>query len=387
MNRSFDRFNITIVGAGMIGLAIARSLTSTTSTSIGVKGASTRNKLLILEKNTQFGEETSARNSEVIHAGIYYPAGSLKAKYCVLGKTLLYAYCKKHNTQHRTTGKLIVATHQDELEILESIRINAHDNGVTDLSFISENKLSHMEPNVNAVGALFSPSTGIVNSHQLMTQFLAETESKGALFVPRTEVTAVSPHADGLLVRTRSASGENYSFVTSILVNAAGLGAQSLANNIEGIRLNSTPTLHYCKGSYFSLSGKSPFQHLIYPVPSDAGLGIHATIDLGGQVKFGPNTQYCDQLDYSMNESNKSEFERAIKRYFPALDPRKLNPAFSGIRPKLQGPEDDFKDFVIQTKAEHNVPGLIQLFGLESPGLTSSLAIGETVAQLIQTAL
>ena len=379
MGHSLDKVDITIVGAGVIGLAIARAISSKRSKS------NTRHHLLILEKNDTFGEEISARNSEVIHAGIYYPQDSLKAQFCVRGKSLLYAYCQQHNIEHRAIGKLIVASHQDELNLLDEIKINATNNGVTDISFLSAENILEIEPNLQAVGALFSPSTGIINSHQLMLQFLAEIESKDGLFVPQTSVTSVSQHAEGLLINSENKSGEHYQFLTSLLINAAGLGAQALSKNIEGLSPHHTPILHYCKGSYFHLSGKSPFHHLIYPVPdkTGTGLGIHATIDLGGQVKFGPNTEYCDQLHYEAEESSRPQFEKAIKRYFPSLNTTKLNPAFAGMRPKLQGPGEEFKDFVIQTEAEHGVPGLIQLFGIESPGLTSCLAIGEEVARLI----
>lgn len=374
MQKDLDRINldhidITIVGAGVVGLAIAKTLAPSTSS------------LLLLEKNDHFGEETSARNSEVIHAGIYYPASSLKAKLCLRGKSLLYEYCKKTDIAHHAIGKLIVATNTDELSTLEEIKVKAELNGVTDLQLINKREVQDLEPNVKSVAALISPSTGIVSSHELMLQLLGDTEANGGTFVPQTTVTSVSKHSDGFLVNTQNTNGEIYQFITSVLINSAGLGAQSLAKKIEGINPNIIPKLHYCKGSYFSLPGKSPFNRLIYPVPdhSGAGLGIHATNDLGGQVKFGPNTEYCEQLDYAVSEDSRLLFETAIKRYFPTLDTQKLQPNFSGIRPKLQGPNDSFKDFVIQTESDHSTPGLIQLFGIESPGLTSCLAIGEEI--------
>ena len=378
MPDEIEKFDITVVGAGVVGLAIAKTLLDKAPSSNPLK-------LLILDKNVSFGEETSSRNSEVIHAGIYYPEGSLKSQLCIRGKALLYDYARQRNIDFKAIGKLIVATQRNELAALDRIKTNASNNGVSDLKLISTQELLKMEPHVNAMGALFSPSTGIINCHQLMLQLLTDIEHKGGLFVAQTCVTSVCRHPQGFMVKTKGKAGEPYQFQTSHLINAAGLGAQTLAENIEGLSYHYTPQLHLCKGSYFGLAGNSPFQHLIYPVPdsSGAGLGIHATLDLGGQVKFGPNTRYLSSLDYQVEEESKVQFEKAIKRYYPGLDSTQLTPAFAGIRPKLQGPNDDFKDFVIQTEIEHGIPGLIQLFGIESPGLTSCLAIGEKVNSLL----
>lgn len=370
---SLDHVDITIIGAGVIGLALAQEL------------AHPSKSVIILEKNGGFGEETSSRNSEVIHAGIYYPQGSLKAELCVRGKQLLYNYCQEHTIEHKKIGKLIVATSDEELSTLNSIQKKAIANGVSDLKLISSQEISTIEPVLQASGALYSPSTGIINSHLLMQSFLGRAESSGAQLVCRTEVNAIEECAKGLQVTCRNNTHEEYTFTSGIVINASGLGAQQLAKKIKSLRPESIPKLYLCQGNYFTLPTKSPFKHLIYPVPekSGAGLGIHATNDLSGQVKFGPDTRYIDQISYRVDENLRDEFSKAISRYYPQIDSSQLTPAYSGVRPKLQGPNDNFRDFIIQGSSIHGIKGLIQLFGIESPGLSSCLSIAERVSTML----
>ena len=369
---SLDHVDITIIGSGVIGLAIAQEL------------ANPDTSLMILEKNQNFGEETSSRNSEVIHAGIYYPKDSMKALHCVRGKQLLYNYCHKHGVEHQKIGKLIIATNDEELSSLDEIKKKAKANGVTDLIKLSQKEVYAKETLIQAVGGLYSPSTGIINSHQLMQSFLGSAEKNGAQLVCNTEVVDVSPCSDGLQVSSRDTNQQTFTFTTSLLINAAGLNAQKVAECIISIKKETIPPLYLCQGNYFTLQGKSPFKHLIYPVPekSGAGLGIHATIDLSGQVKFGPDTRYIDHINYQVDEKLRGKFNGAIRRYYPQITPENLIPAYSGIRPKSQGPGDSFKDFIIQGADKHGIKGLIQLFGIESPGLTSCLSIAEQVKQM-----
>jgi len=371
---TLDHIDITIVGSGVIGLAIAQEL------------ATPETSLVILEKNQNFGEETSSRNSEVIHAGIYYPQNSLKALHCVRGKQLLYNYCQKHAIEHQKIGKLIIATNIEELSTLDEIKKKASANGVTDLKKLSREEVYAKEPLIQAVGALFSPSTGIINSHQLMQSFLNSAEKNGAQLVCNTKVTGITPNSNGMQVISRDSNHQTYTFTTNLLINAAGLNAQKVAESIESLEKETIPPLYLCQGNYFTLQGKSPFGHLIYPVPekSGAGLGIHATIDLSGQVKFGPDTKYIDSVNYQVDEKLRGKFNKAILRYYPQVTSEKLIPAYSGIRPKLQGPGDSFKDFIIQGANDHGIKGLIQLFGIESPGLTSCLSIAEQVKKMAQ---
>lgn len=368
MNNS-EMVDVCIVGAGVIGLAIAREL------------AISGKDVLVLEQGPRFGEGVSSRNSEVIHAGIYYPAGSLKAELCVRGKSLLYEYCASRGIGHDRIGKLIVATTEAEEQQLQDIRRQAANNGVDDLVEVSRHRLQEMEPALNASMALFSPSTGIISAPDLMTSLLADLESCGGTLATRTSVSAVKYGTLGFTVRC-DIENELYEFRCERLVNAAGLGAQQLATSIEGLSQEFVPPLFLCKGNYFTYQGRSPFSHLIYPLPErgGAGLGVHATIDLGGQVKFGPDVEYVETEDYAVSDDRLDQGIRAIRKYFPALDQDRLVAGYAGIRPKLQGPGDPFCDFVIQAEDVHQVPGLVNLFGVESPGLTSSIAIAETVA-------
>jgi L-2-hydroxyglutarate oxidase LhgO len=361
--------DVCIVGAGVIGLAIAREL------------AIFGKDVLVLEQGPRYGEGVSSRNSEVIHAGIYYPAGSLKAELCVRGKSMLYEYCESRNIGHDRMGKLIVATTAAEEEQLAGIKRQAGDNGVDDLVEVSRQRLEEMEPALNASMALFSPSTGIISAPELMTSLLADLESGGGTLATRSTVSTVQCGQSGFSVNC-NIENQPYEFQCERLVNAAGLGAQQLAASIDGLSPEFVPALFLCKGNYFTYQGGSPFSHLIYPVPErgGAGLGVHATIDLGGQVKFGPDVEYVETEDYSVSDERLDQGVHAIRRYFPSLDPERLLAGYAGIRPKLQGPGDPFCDFVIQGEDAHQIPGLVNLFGIESPGLTSSMAIAETVA-------
>jgi L-2-hydroxyglutarate oxidase LhgO len=370
-----DYLHTCVIGAGVVGLAIARELTR-----FG-------RDVVVLDRELKYGQGVSSRNSEVIHAGIYYPKDSLKAVLCVRGKHLLYEYCSQHGVEHKRCGKLIVATSSEEEDELAGIVAKAEANGVDDLEYWSADQVSREEPNVSATLALLSPSTGVVSSHDLMTAYLADIEAGGGMFIGGSEVLAVDRHSEGFLVRCL-VEGEPYEFACSVLVNSAGLGAQKIAKKIAGLDPGLIPPLYYCKGNYFTMSGKPPFRHLIYPVPekSGAGLGVHATIDLSGQVKFGPDVEYIDGEDYAVTVSRLGDYYTAVRRYFPDLADDQLSPGYVGIRPKLQGPGDPVKDYMIQDESSHGLRGLVQLFGIESPGLTSSLAIAEHVAQSLQDA-
>lgn len=367
-----DIINNCVIGAGVVGLAIARSL------------AKRDGDLIVLDKESHFGQGVSSRNSEVIHAGIYYPAGSLKAELCVEGKTRLYEYCKSHHVSHQQIGKLIVATSQDETSVLEEIIAKAQANGVLDLTYWDEEKIKEEEPAIKAVQALFSPSTGIISAHDLMTAYLGDIENCGGSFVGNTKLIGVEQGGEGFIV-TSEIDGEVYQFTCRKLVNAAGLGAHEVHSTIAFDYACDVPPLHFCKGSYFTLPGRSPFSKLIYPVPekSGAGLGVHATIDLGGQVKFGPNVEYVEKENYEVEAEMADAYHASVSRYYPGLKQGVLVPGYAGIRPKLQGPGDPVMDFVIQKPVDHGIEGLVQLFGIESPGLTSSLAIADRVDQAL----
>jgi L-2-hydroxyglutarate oxidase LhgO len=375
-----DSFDICIVGAGVIGLAIAYEL--------GKKFKKQSVSVAILEKEAKFGQHISSRNSEVIHAGIYYPAASLKAKLCVEGKERLYSYCNQFDIPYRKIGKLIVAQ-QSESGILENLHRTAIDNGVLDLQVLDKTELNKREPHVEAVTALLSPSTGIIDSHSYMQSLLHQAEILGAQFSAFSRVERIDRERESFVVHCQLGEVKNreqYAFDCQHLINAAGLDAQSIAQATAGVPADTIPQLHYCKGDYFDYMGRSPFTHLIYPIPetNTAGLGIHATMDLSSQLKFGPDTEYVDRLDYEIDTGKAGGFAKRIATYFPSIDPNKLKPAYAGIRPKLVGPGEDAADFVIQNQDVHGVAGLTQLFGIESPGLTASLAIASKVAERIE---
>ncbi len=369
-----EKVDTVIIGAGVIGLAIARQL------------ARPGKSVFVLEQHDRFGEETSSRNSEVIHAGIYYPSGSLKASLCVRGKALLYDYCEQHSIPYRRTGKLIVATTAAETGQLKHIYSQAAANGVRDLQWLSQEELKKKEPAVTGIAALFSPSTGIIDSHTYMQTLLMEATQNDAELVTGTRVLSVSCNSvqDGFLVSAVT-NGETYQFQSRSLVNAAGLGAQQVVADLPG--KTSVPPLYYCKGHYYSLRGsRQPFHRLVYPVPecNTTGLGIHATLDLAGNTRFGPDTAYIDTIDYRMPAEAPESWYAAIRRYWPDLPDGALQPDYSGIRPKLQQAGEAPRDFVIQGHETHGLPGLIHLFGIESPGLTASLALAGYVESLLE---
>jgi L-2-hydroxyglutarate oxidase LhgO len=357
-----------VIGAGVVGLACARRLAMA-----GVE-------VVVLESQQGFGTETSSRNSEVIHAGIYYPKDSLKARLCILGKEQLYDYCVKHRVAHRKIGKLIVATHEQEIDQLKAIQNKAFENGVSDLMMLSRSETAALEPSIVAHAALYSPSTGIIDSHGLMLALLGDLENAGGMIGYRSTVISGSVQNDGFGLKVKTAEGPDQTLFTRKLVNAAGLHASNVAFTIQGIPAESILKTYYCKGTYFMLNASSPFNHLIYPVHNAAGLGVHVTLDLSLQARFGPDTEWIDCPNYDIDDTRVNQFYNAIRRYWPQLKDNSLQSGYCGIRPKIVGPSEPSADFNIQCKNSHGLPGLVQLFGIESPGLTACLAIADQVA-------
>lgn len=359
-----------VVGAGVVGLAVARAL--------ALQGR----EVLIAEATEAIGTGTSSRNSEVIHAGIYYPAGSLKAQLCVRGKHMLYDYCATRNVPHQRLGKLIVATSDAEALLLDSIAERARINGVDDMRKLSGEQAMALEPALRCTAALLSPSTGIVDSHALMLSYQGDAENAGAQSVFFTPMLSARVRPEGGF-DVEFGGDEAMSLSCNVLINASGIHAPTLARRIEGLPSDSIPAEYMCKGSYFTLSGRAPFTRLIYPVPQHAGLGVHLTLDLGGQAKFGPDTEWITDEDYTLDAARADVFYDAVRTYWPALSDGALTPGYTGIRPKISGPHEPAADFVISGPAVHGVAGLVNLFGIESPGLTASLAIAdETLARL-----
>ncbi len=364
-----DRVTGVVVGAGVVGLAVARAL------QINLGG-----DWLILEQENAIGTQTSSRNSEVIHAGIYYPKGSLKAQLCVQGKKMLYTYLQERGLPFKRCGKLIVATHDEQLNQLLAIQKKAADNGVNDMVLLDAQQACELEPQLFCKAALVSPSTGIVDSHALMLSYQGDFENAGGVVVFYASVNRVLPTDHGFELTMQ----DNTCIASQYLINATGLSAPLLAQLIEGYASSFAPTPYYAKGNYFTLSRKSPFQHLIYPVPEAAGLGVHLTLDLGNQAKFGPDVQWVDDPhDLEVDLSRGDAFYAEVRKYWPTLPDGALEPGYAGIRPKISGPKDASADFLIQGPQTHGVAGLVHLFGIESPGLTSSLAIGDAVLQLL----
>jgi L-2-hydroxyglutarate oxidase LhgO len=363
-----DDVECVVVGAGVVGLAIARALS--------LSGR----EVMILEAEDAIGTQTSARNSEVIHAGIYYPAGSLMAELCVRGRVALYRYCEERGLPHRNCGKLIVATSANELATLPAIAARAAANGVSDLRQISAAEALALEPALSATGALLSPSTGIIDSHALMTALLGDAENHGALLALKSPV--VSGRATSAGIEIDVGGDEPMTLRTRLLVNAAGHGAPGVAGAMTGLPPGHVPRAYFAKGSYFAMSGRTPFSRLIYPVPVKGGLGIHLTLDLAGQARFGPDVEWIDGLQYAVDPQRAESFYRGIRRYYPDLADGSLIPAYSGIRPKIVPPEIAAQDFRIDGPQAHGVPGLVNLFGIESPGLTACLAIADHVAAM-----
>jgi len=360
-----ERLDVAIIGAGVIGLAIGRAL------------ALAGREVTIIEAERDLGTGISSRSSEVIHAGIYYPQNSLKARFCVQGKTLLYLYCQERQINHRKIGKLIVATDKNELAALRNFRKQATENGVHDLQLIGSQHLREMDPEVEALGGLLSPSTGIVDARQLMLSFSTDISHCGGTIVFNSSLTGGRLTSSGPIIELDG--DKNSQFSCQLLINAAGLGAQSVACKL-GLQESLIPPSYYARGQYFSLTGTTPFNHLIYPVANNAGLGIHATVDLTGQLRFGPDVKWIKEINFAFDEDRRALFAKAIKRYYPGLDESLLTPGYTGIRPKIVGPGEAAADFLLQTEREHHSPGLINLFGIESPGLTSSMALAAHLA-------
>ncbi len=366
-----DEIDCAVIGGGVVGLAVARAL------------ALSGREVLVLESEGAIGTGTSSRNSEVIHAGIYYPQGSLKARLCVEGKQMLYAYAAERGVPHQRCGKLIVATSPEQAGQLEAIQKKAADNGIDDLVLLTAQQAIAMEPQLHCVAALHSPSTGIVDSHALMLSLLGDLENAGGMLALKSPM-ARGECVDGVIVLTAE---DGTVLRCRSVVNAAGLGAPALARRFEGLPSSSVPKEYFAKGNYFTLSGRAPFSRLIYPVPEPGGLGVHLTIDLGGQAKFGPDVQWVSSPDELVVHPSRGEgFYAEVRKYWPALPDGALIPGYAGMRPKISGPGEPAADFMIEGPASHGVPGLVNLFGIESPGLTSSLAIGSHVADLLHDA-
>ena len=364
-----ERVDCVVIGAGIVGLALARAV------------AATGREVIIVEQADMIGSETSSRHSEVVHAGIYYPPGSRKAEFCVAGKHALYAFCESHGVPYRRCGKIIVATSEGQHAELERIRGNAAACGVYDLEWMTPEDVAGMEPGVRCVSALWSPSTGIVDSHALMLALQGDAEEAGAMLALVTPVTGGQVVNDG--IRLDCGGDSAMAVVADIVINSAGLHAQTVAKSISGVPPATIPPIHYCKGNYYTLSGPPPFSRPIYPVPERAGLGVHVTVDLAGQVRFGPDTEWIDQIDYDVDPARADSFYEAVRKYYPALADGDIAPGYAGIRPKLQAPGEGARDFVIQSPDDHGVSGLVNLYGIESPGMTAALAIADHVAGIL----
>lgn len=361
--------SIIVVGAGVIGLAIAREL------------AIAGNEVLVLERHALFGSETSSRHSEVIHAGIYYPKHSLKAMLCTRGKALLYSYCESHGIGHKRLGKIIVATSKEQISVLDQIRQRATSNGVNDLKHLSGADVKALEPALTAYAGLLSPSTGIIDSHGFMLSLLGEVEAQGGMIAYKSSVSKIEPYTNGFRV---SVSGDDAMQLNcKSIINVAGHGACALAHATTGLNKEWIPKAQFAKGNYFRLKGKSPVSRLIYPVPEPGGLGVHITLDQAGHARFGPDVQNIDSLNYDVDPARSLHFYEAIKRYWPDLQDDALVPDYAGIRPKIAFADKACNDFVIQGQEVHGINGLVNLFGIESPGLTSSLAIAQVVSNTI----
>ncbi len=363
-----DHVDCVVVGAGVVGLAAACAL------------ALAGREVLVLEACHAIGTQTSSRNSEVIHAGMYYTTGSHKAQLCVRGNAMLYDYCALRGVAHRRCGKFIVATNADQLAQLDAIQARALANGVTDLVLLDRHQAQAAEPALQCVGALYSPSTGIVDSHGLMLSLLADLEHAGGILALNSPLALAK--IDGSAIELVAVDGTRLRAAS--VVNAAGLQAPALATRIAGLDPRHVPQAYFAKGNYFTLAGRSPFSRLIYPVPEAAGLGVHLTLDLGGQARFGPDVQWVDSPDDTPVAPERGDaFYAEVRKYWPALPDGALQPAYAGIRPKISGPGEPTRDFCIQGPKDHGVPGLVNLFGMESPGLTSCLAIAEVVAAML----
>ena len=379
--REGSECDVLVIGAGIVGLATAAAL------------ARAGRSVVVVERHEGFGRETTSRNSQVLHAGLYYPAGSWKARHCVAGSRALYARCEREGIPHRRLGKLVVAVEAAEVATLERLRALGTENGAPDLAIVDATVVTRMEPSVRAVAALHSPATGIVDAHALCLSFAAEAEAHGAAIALGREVVAIEAARAGYRVVAQDAKGARESLVAAAVVNAAGLASDRIAA-LAGLDVDACGLRqHPCKGDYFALAPGAPlrFEHLVYPVPAGAaagpasspGLGVHVTLDLGGRVRFGPDAEYVDRLDYAVDPGKAERFARAAQRYLPALRAAWLTPDQAGIRPKLAGPGEAFRDFVIEEESARGLPGFVNLVGIESPGLTAAPAIAEHVARLL----
>jgi len=360
-----------VIGAGVVGLSVAREL------------ALSGRDVIVLESANAIGTETSSRNSEVIHAGIYYPTGSLKAALCVAGKHSLYAYCESRGVAHRQCGKLIVACDAEDGDRLHAIEKQAQANGIEDLQWKSAQDAKQLEPSIRCSQALLSPSTGIIDSHALMLALQGDAEDAGVSIAFQAPV--IGGECRGARIALRIGGEEPTTLMCRTVVNSAGLNAPTVAANLDGFPPVALPRSFMARGNYFTLNGASPFRRLIYPIPEPGGLGIHVTLDLAGQVRFGPDVEWIEKRDYRVNENRVASFYPAIRRYWPELPDGALTPGYAGIRPKIAGPGEAAADFVIQGPEEHGIDGLINLFGIESPGLTSCLAIAKRICRILMT--
>jgi L-2-hydroxyglutarate oxidase LhgO len=358
-----------VVGAGVIGLAVARAL------------AMAGREVIVAESESGIGSGVTSRNSEVIHAGIYYPTGLDKTRLCVEGKAMLYAFCREFGVPHKRCGKLLVAVNAGEVDKLAALKAQADANGVADLIWLSGKETRALEPALVAQQGLLSPSTGIIDSHALMLALRGDAEAHGAMIAFETPVLAGRAAERGLIIETGGPSPMRVA--AAHVVNSAGLGAQALARSIDGMPADKIPPLHLAKGNYFVLSGRSPFSRLIYPMPTPGGLGVHLTLDLAGEARFGPDVEWVDAIDYDVDPARAASFYAAIRTYWPDLPEGALQPGYAGIRPKVARPGGSSTDFLLQTEKEHGVAGLINLFGIESPGLTASLAIADWAARRV----
>ena len=366
---SVESVDCVVAGAGVVGIAVARAL------------ALAGREVLVLESEEAIGTGTSSRNSEVIHAGIYYPAGSLMARHCVAGRKLLYAYCRARSVPHLNCGKLIVATNDEERGRLDSIRQRAAINGVDDMRLVSADEAMAMEPNLRCTGALLSPSTGIIDSHSFMLTLQGDAENAGALFVFHSPIVAGRIDTAGIEIDV--GGKDPMSLRCRTFINSCGLFAPKVASHMEGMPSQLVPTPYWAKGNYFHLTGRSPFSRLIYPVPVPGGLGVHITLDLGGQARFGPDVEWVPEIDYTIDARRADSFYDVVRRYWPGLKDGALQPDYAGIRPKIVPPGAPAQDFVIQGPQVHGIAGLVNLFGIESPGLTAALSIAEHVRSLL----
>lgn len=369
---SLDHVDTVVIGAGVIGIAIARAL------------ALAGHETIVLEAANAIGTQTSSRNSEVIHAGVYYPKNSLKARLCVSGRDQIYAYCREHAVPHKNCGKLIVATTDSQIPKLTDLQANARANGVDDLRLIGADEAKELEPQLRCAAALLSPSTGIIDSHAYMLAMQGEAEANGAVFAFNTPVTAGQVHPNGIEIRT--GGDAPYALLARNVVNAAGLWAPPVAGTILGLAPETIPRRYFAKGNYFTLTGRMPFERLVYPLASSGSLGIHYSLDLAGQGKFGPDIEWADEIDYTVDPARAEIFYNTVRTYWPALPDGALTPGYCGVRPKLAPQGQESQDFVIQGPAEHGVPGLLNLYGIESPGLTSSLAIAAYATAILDRA-